>query len=102
MRKILTGLEARHSLANIQDHSSTLMAETVVAGHDHWSNVSMFPEVYVRATDTGRTYMYKTLIWRELGNLAFYQPQVMSWAGMNSIVRGLLLEDFHGVRHWIA
>jgi hypothetical protein len=62
-RNALTQLETSHSVSDLQDDSGTFVAQSIVAGNDHGSYTTMFPEMNIGPADTGRPDMDQALVW---------------------------------------
>lgn len=67
------------------------MTQTIIPGHYHGPDVTVFPEMHVRAADACRADMHEALIWADLGDVAFDQPEVIGRASLHGDVLRLFL-----------
>lgn len=83
---LLTWLKVCDSVSTLQDHSTTLVSESILTTYSHLTNATMLPEMHIRAANSSRPDVDKAVIWARLGNFGFDQVQRMLWICVNRYV----------------
>lgn len=81
-----TRLKPCNPLPNPNHNSRALMPQPILPCHHHRPNMSMFPEMHVRAADARRAHMNQTLVRGEFGDVAFDEAEVVRGVGLDGEV----------------
>lgn len=76
------------------------MAKTVLATHNHVTDMAMLPEMHIRATDARCADMYQAVRGARLRDVRLDEMQVVGWVGLDRNILRLPLEDLGYGRHY--
>ena len=96
-----TNFKPLHLLSDLHDNPCALVSQSVIPRHHHRPDVSVFPEVHVRAADPRGADVDETFIGADGGDIRFDEPQVILWACVDGEVLGFAGCDVHFGQHGV-